>query len=385
MSRLGLARVSSLVLGTLSVSALFFACSNSGSSSGDGDTNSTGGVIDTGGASSSGGSSGSSSGGTSGSGGASGAGASGGSGGSGGASGSGGGSAGGGTDAGSPDAGSTSLYVCESRSPQDPGGAGAASTACCGGMGTCTAPSGADIAAYGHDTCDKSLLCEPTAAAFSGSAFATCTSKVLTSDPNGLEGRCVPKCFALGIATLPTMDDGGTCGSGELCVPCYAPVDATPTGACSMKSGDAPAAPAPAAYATCPKGVDGGEPNGGGSCVPETALTKLTDSTNAYYNPSITGLKQDNCATGEKCVPTKKVADPGYCFPKCTTSTVTVTIGGGGADYMFGACSPAYVVFDVAGSSGVTVSTGGGPCAAGSLCAPCKNPLAQGAPSGSCY
>lgn len=294
------------------------------------------------------------------------------------------------------------LYVCEKRAPRDPGGNGAVGAPCCGGKGSCTSGS-APNAELGHDSCGASLFCAPTTATASAAgAFAKCRSHIVSSVAGGLEGRCVPKCFTLGNAQSVVLDDGrdvavdggdagrGPCAADEVCAPCFSPVDGKATGACSMKTGDSPADAAPTPYKSCPAGNDAGQPVGGGLCLPGGLLTALTDKSNAYYNPSIPGLKQDNCANGEKCVPEKKVADPGYCFPRCTTSDFTVTAGGGDPTYRAGTCDPAYVIYDVAGAIGIQVSTGGGPCDADSLCAPCKSPIntptaGMGDPSGACY
>src|SRR5205823_3410023 len=164
------------------------------------------------------------------------------------------------------------------------------------------------------------------------------------------------------------------------------PVDGTSTGACNT-NGDAPTSTAPTPYKACPAGSDAGQPKGGGVCVPDSALAKASDPKSPIYNPALGGLKQDNCATGEKCVPAQKAKDPTFCATHCTTSTTTQGLGPAGV-YKNGGCQPAYVVFDVAGSAGITISTGGTGCAAGELCAPCQDPLNSvptQKPSGACY
>lgn len=277
------------------------------------------------------------------------------------------------------------LYVCEKRAPRDPGGTGTAGSACCGGKGSCVAPPATPNPALGHDTCGATLLCQPTDAALGAAgAFAKCTTKIGIKDPAGAEGRCVPKCFTLGNEQAVILDNGGTCGAEEVCMPCFSPVDGLSTGACTLKPADAPTTPAPTPYETCPGANDAGVPQGGGLCVPETALTGLTNQAHPYYNPSIPNLKKGTCDTGEKCVPVQKAKDPGHCFVKCTTSQFTQSVGVL-PDYKFGACSPKYVIFDVAGDTGIQVSTGGGPCPDSDLCAPCMDPLNNGNPSGACY
>jgi hypothetical protein len=126
---------------------------------------------------------------------------------------------------------------------------------------------------------------------------------------------------------------------------------------------------------------------GGGLCVPKTALDELSQPANPYYNPSIPNLKQDSCAQNEKCVPEDKVKDPGHCYDKCTTSPSTQLSVGNQPSFAFGACTPPFVIYDVAQTIGLSISTGGGPCPGDLLCAPCRDPLSTpvGNPSGACY
>jgi hypothetical protein len=287
-----------------------------------------------------------------------------------------GGAAGGGGMAGSG-------YVCTERAPADPGGTGAAMADCCMGTGKCADPTtlmGDAVKSYGHDTCAAPLVCSPPTPT---TAPMSCTTKVGTSDPAGLEGRCVPKCFLTGNPLASLLDDGGTCPAGDSCAPCFSPVDGKSTGACNTGT-DMPKNAAPMPYKLCPEGGDAGaQPyKGGGLCVPSSVVAKLSDKTSPLYNPAIPGLKQDNCAMGESCVPALKAANPGYCSMHCTTATTLTNAG-----YANGACTPIYVVFDTNGSAGVTIASGAGAtmCGTDELCAPCKNPLTGGTPSGACY
>lgn len=352
-----------LVSGTL-VAVALSACSSSDNGGGGGGTPDSGaGGGATGGTPSTGG----------------GGGAGGGSAGTGGA---GGGSAG--TGGGGGDGGLVVDYVCSSAPARDPGGTGTSGASCCGGLGKCADPAsvtGPMAKALGHDTCSSSLVCAPPTGGDAG-APKTCTTHVGATDPAGLEGRCLPSCFMLGNPQAITLDDGGgTCASGELCAPCFNPIDGTSTGACNTGT-DKPTTTAPAPYKECPAANDAGEPVGGGLCVPSSALTKASDPKSPIYNPAIGGLKQDSCATGEKCVPAKKAKDPFFCAEHCTTSPTTQQ---GGAQYKNGGCQPQYVIFDVAGTAGITISTGGSACPTGELCAPCQDPLNPGSPSGACY
>jgi hypothetical protein len=295
----------------------------------------------------------------------------------------------GGTAAGTGGAGTGGVplpepYVCSTRAPTDPGVTGASGDGCCGGVGKCADPAtltGDSAKSYGHDTCGPALKCAPPAPT---SAPATCTTKVGTSVPDGLEGRCVPKCFLLGNPLAGLLDDGGTCPAAQSCAPCFNPVDGKSTGACNTGT-DAPVKPAPAPYVACPAGNDTGQEKGGGLCVPESVVNKLSDKANPLYNPAIPGLLQDNCATGEKCVPALKAANPGYCSVHCTTSDTLRSINKD--QFGPGACTPQYVIWDTNGSSGVQIVSGTGTtaCGTGELCAPCANPLTGGSPSGACY
>lgn len=273
-------------------------------------------------------------------------------------------------------------YVCSDAKPRDPGGTGADGASCCGGAGKCAAPStvtGDAAKSLGHDTCGATLVCAPTATA----KPTACTTNV---GGNGLEGRCIPSCFMLGNPQSLTLDkggvDGGTaCGADELCAPCWNPVDGTSTGSCNT-NGDAPTSTAPTPYAKCPAANDAGQPVGGGLCVPASALATAKDPKSPIYNPAINGLKKGSCAAGELCVPEAKAKDPTHCSPHCTTGSTVMALG---TLYKNGACTPEYVIFDVAGASGIMFSSGGTGCSAGELCAPCQDPLNPGKPSGACY
>jgi hypothetical protein len=143
-----------------------------------------------------------------------------------------------------------------------------------------------------------------------------------------------------------------------------------------------------------------GQNAGGGLCVPSSIVSKLSVQCldvpvpvppapcvkpNPLYNPAIPGLKQDNCAAGEQCVPAHKAADPGYCSKHCDTATMLQSINP--AVFKNGACTPEYVIWDTNGNAGVQLVSGPGAsaCDPGEMCAPCANPLTNGTPSGACY
>ena len=252
---------------------------------------------------------------------------------------------------------------------------------CCDGVGKCEDPAELSDDAeksLGHETCATWLLCAPT------ETPKTCTTHAVTSTAAGLEGRCIRRCFLLGNPLASLLDYGETCTPAELCVPCYNPADATPTGACNTGT-DAPVKAKPAPYVSCPESDDPSQPQGGGACVPKNVLGRLSDTTSPLYNPLIGQLKQDNCAAGEQCVPARKAANPAYCSQHCNTATMLAQINP--AVFGSGACTPAYVVFDTNGNAGLQLVSGSGatPCPTGELCSPCANPLTNGTASGTCY
>jgi hypothetical protein len=351
MSR-NLIRFSIPLVGSAAIALAFLGCSSDKTSPAN-DGGSSGGATSSGGASSGGkGGGGTAGGGTSGTGGA-------GKGGSGGA---------GKVDAG-PDP-----YVCLNTPSKDPGGPGAANATCCGGIGKCvdaaTVTDAKMKAALGHDTCATALLCAPPAASAAdagpGGAYSKCTAHLGAA----LEGRCLPKCFLIGNPQVSQLAQE-TCDVGMLCAPCYSPLDASDTGACSQKPGDAPTAAAPVAYASC--GAFDGGPKGG-LCVPKVLV-------DASGNASAPSLKQDDCANAtDRCVPTLKAKDTAACFAKCSSG-----LGGSlGAQYEPGACVPTYIVTDVAGAAGLAIVKKGSCTGEGELCAPCADPLHAGMASHAC-
>jgi hypothetical protein len=290
-------------------------------------------------------------------------------------------------DAGEP---SASQYVCSERTLKDPGGTGKGNESCCHGEGLCLPKPNVTneiLSSYGHDTCDPFLVC---ALAPPTSPPQTCTTTAMTSDPKGLEGRCIPSCILAGNPLAPFFDAGKpTCPTGTVCAPCYNPVAALSTGICTLAlddgGRDAPVTSPPAPYRTCPEADAGAAPYaGGGVCVPGAMANSLSVPSNPLYYPLTANLRQDNCATGEKCVPRAKAADPRQCATPCKTSKQLAGIG-----YSAGACVPAYVVFDVNGSAGVVITQNadGSPtgCGRDELCYPCNDPLRPGQPTGACY
>lgn len=314
--------------------------------------------------------------GTSGTGGKSGSGGStGGKGGSGGSTGGSGGSTG---DGGDP-------YACFAKqvANPDPGGTVTAGGDCCYKFGTCTAATSVPaslVASLGHAECtvSPSLLCAPkdpsTISSLDGGGVPKCH---LTYGTTSYEGRCLPKCFTLGNPAAQSLGPGdcsqalatqmGVPFDQVVCAPCYNPIDATSTGACSQ-FGDAPVDTAPTKFADC--GVwapDGGTPTPAmGYCVPMQLITNVVQDTSQ--------IPQDICPTGYLCAPKNKVADPNLCFAKCTSA-----IGGGAA-----ACVPTYLVeAPNSPGQGYSATLGQVTCATGETCTPCISPL-DGTVTGAC-
>jgi hypothetical protein len=319
------------------------------------------------------------------------------------AAGSGGASAGVGTSAASGGSVSTDagdLYSCLKKPLRDPGGTGKAHDACCptalGKVGECTATS--DVAdptlraALGHDSCAASagLVCAPNAAlldaarhagADAGNASDAATGPDLSGygifDPCrstlggdvSLEGRCLPKCFTVGIPQSALLHQDGCSSPDIVCAPCFNPINGSETGACRQRSGDTPKESA-VTFAPC--GLqEGGPPLG--LCIPTTVV-------NAAGTPLASKVRQHECKSSELCVPNLKARDLDACFDKCTVSSSMVTQIVGNA---FGACVPGFVVYDVEPVTKGFVAPDG--CSAGEVCAPCTDPISQPpGPSGAC-
>jgi hypothetical protein len=264
-----------------------------------------------------------------------------------------------------------------------------------GGVGGLVGVSGASgfggVAGGSEYACLTRIAIDPVCTApRAPTAPIPCTTTAVTSDAAGLEGRCIPSCLARALPLHPYFDAGHpACPSDSVCAPCYEPIDATPTGACSMQlpggGSDQPTMPAPLPYASCPDGDAGVAPfAGGGVCMPEAMVNFLSNPNNLLYDPLIPDLKQDSCAMGEKCVPKRKAGDPRFCASPCTTSMALVGIG-----YSRGACVPTFAVYDVNGEAGVSIFSNhqGEPdeCGPDELCYSCSNPLRAGMPTGACY
>jgi hypothetical protein len=139
-------------------------------------------------------------------------------------------------------------------------------------------------------TCGTNGRCVPDKLIESGGRFVpkTCASVL------GAEGRCqnmaVPSVAAQ--ATLPV----DVCDANERCVPCFSPLDGTPTGACTTSCDPGPKQPAKLFPSCC-----GGE----GKCVP-TSLVPQEQRASLYA-----------CAQDSLCVPTEHL-NPAFVPQKCS-------------------------------------------------------------------
>lgn len=245
-------------------------------------------------------------------------------------------------------------YLCDAKPPQDPGGTALSGESCCTGLGTCVSAAALDRrqrVSFGFDACapNAGLLCAPNAdytadggrVADAGPPPATCRSVL------NVEGRCIRRCFTLGNATAGSLQQK-TCADGEVCGPCYDPVDGSDSGYC-WSPGDAPTEP-PTKAVSCA--------NGQGRCFLATDIP-----------PDFPSLLQVDCPTADLvCVPLVRAADANYCFPHCTTGDPLPALAG--------ACVPDWIVTPAQASLIQQMS-----CDAGFLCAPC---IYAGVRTGAC-
>ena len=269
--------------------------------------------------------------------------------------------------------GSDFPYTCFARqNPNpDPGGTQPGSSDCCAGVGTCATLGqiAEPISSLGMEQCSAGLLCAPKLAGsipgLGGERFPVCHGA------SAIEGRCLPRCFALGDRSLELLGPGdcssdlatrlGLSRDQIACLPCYDPLAGADTGIC-RQSGDAPVGPAPAPFRPCGS-YDGGSLLG--HCVPADVVPPVA--------PGTFSIPRDTCSAGELCAPSAKLKDPNSCFAKCSSP-----LGGEAA------CVPTYIV-EALGSPGQGLSStlGQVTCAQSETCVPCLNPL-DSAETGAC-
>lgn len=156
--------------------------------------------------------------------------------------------------------------------------------------------------------CDSTSACVPEqiVAQAENLLLRGCTSI------GGSEGRCTSLCIPA-ASNLSAYLPQDVCDSTERCVPCYSPNDGSDLGICGL--GCDPGATGPAyIFGTCC--------GGDGRCAPASALPPDTAKQ----------LGPETCPSGNLCVPAKPIEIPTYRFPCCTAGTVS------------GICAPACVI-----------------------------------------
>ncbi|HEX7668836.1 MAG TPA: hypothetical protein VF395_04610, partial [Polyangiaceae bacterium] len=144
---------------------------------------------------------------------------------------------------------------------------------------------------------------------------------------------------------------------------CYNPIEGTDTKACRI-NGDVPAEAKKLFAGCCPYPATNGVSRG--KCVPPALLSSSQASS----------LPQDSCASGSLCAPNLKVMDQSAKFPTCRIPNPLVP---GVIPDDPGACAPDCIITDALTKALLLQRT----CAAGELCAPCKDPL-SGKNTGAC-
>lgn len=203
------------------------------------------------------------------------------------------------------------------------------------------------------DACPTGL-CAPEKSIAAGGNYVpkTCTAVA------GAEGRCLN-------ASIPTIKGQAsqlskdTCDSGELCAPCYSPLDGKETGACKTAKCDAPKQAAKTFKACC---TDQGTSRA--KCVPKAMVP-------ASQQGNLDDDDETCVKDAELCVP-NEMLQPNFKGPACTGSTFLT------GDYS-GVCLSDCLSFGFIQSLGISR----GSCTKGFKCAPCTNPLngkATGAP-----
>ncbi len=223
---------------------------------------------------------------------------------------------------------------------------------CCDNLGTCvpqTLVSEADAARLPATGCEGAdALCVPNALLDPNFVPVSCRSV------GGGEGRCIASCM-LPPEQLSAPLPQSTCVAGELCAPCFNPIDGSATGACSVR-GDAPKEPVLRFDTPCcgrsglciPAELSGsgaqslpvdrcGSAHGEGwLCAPKRVVTEPARASNPFASCKIdlglfrvgrgkcvpncmveaSGfvkrlLRRSNCESGESCVPCSVGGVPG--------------------------------------------------------------------------
>ena len=198
--------------------------------------------------------------------------------------------------------------------------------------------------------CDPDHKCVPDEFIKTGGDFipTTCTSIA------GGEGRCLSECLPELQAQVDSLPPD-ICPEFQRCAPCFDPVTAEETGACSLSCDPGPTT-RPVLLPDCCNGI--------GTCVPKASIPP----------EQAEQLPPDSCpmdANDYVCAPDVFVSDPNYMPEPCETEII---IGGGEP----GVCLPACLITGFQGSL-----LGQSTCDDDWKCAPCDDPL-TGEPTGAC-
>jgi hypothetical protein len=223
---------------------------------------------------------------------------------------------------------------------------------CCGDLGTCvprTLVGEADAARLPATGCEQNgSLCVPNA--FLDPSFVPASCRSI----GGGEGRCVASCM-LPADQLGAPIPRSNCAQGELCAPCFNPLDGTATGVCSVR-GDTPKEPVLRFDTECcgksglcipgelsgsdakslPVDRCGGEHGSGWVCAPKSVVNDPSRASNPFASCKVdlglfrVGrgkcvpncmveasrfvkrlLQRSNCESGESCVPCSVGGVPG--------------------------------------------------------------------------
>lgn len=222
---------------------------------------------------------------------------------------------------------------------------------CNGGRCVPNAEIQADVAPLLAD-CDASSKCVPENLVAQGE---NALLKPCTSAANA-EGRCISVCVPAASEQSGRLPQD-VCDPGELCAPCYNPIDGSATGLCDFPCDSGPSQP-PVVFDKCCAGD--------GLCVPRADVPEEQRDL----------LGPETCPANVPdpvCVPSKILTNPEFMFEPCTT---TVAI----YPNLPGVCAPKCIVDG--DPRGPLLNQGS--CALSTdKCVPCNDP-STGMPTGAC-
>lgn len=191
-------------------------------------------------------------------------------------------------------------------------------------------------------------LCAPEKTIAAGGMFLPKTCRSVRN----AEGRCSSVSLPAVAAQKDILPVDG-CDASERCVPCFAPGDGKPTGACATVPCDAPKEPAVAFPECCKKGTTNRGKCVPGATIPASMKERLDD--------------RDCKEPGDLCVPSALVS-VGFVPPKCTASGAIL------GNYK-GVCLSDCLDFGFFGGIAINQGT----CPEFERCAPCER---NGQPTG---